>query len=246
MTDRAVRKADAVITVSEHARRKIAATGRVNANHIVSIHSAVAPDLQRVTDPQVLAEVRERYGLMKGFVLADALKNPAVLIRAWQQLSPDLRDGQEVVFFCRHSNPPLPVAQAVKEGTARLLVRPSRADLTALYSMATVFVFPSWIEGFGLPVLEAMRCGAPVISSDRGSLPEVVGDAALLMDAEDDTALAGYLTAVFSQPEVAESLRIKGSERSALFSWERAASQVLDIYSHVVSASPLVLRYVRA
>jgi glycosyltransferase involved in cell wall biosynthesis len=91
-----------------------------------------------------------------------------------------------------------------------------------------------------------MRCGAPVISSDRGSLPEVVGDAALLMDAEDDTALAGYLTAVFSQPEVAESLRIKGSERSALFSWERAASQVLDIYSHVVSASPLVLRYVRA
>ncbi len=97
---------------------------------------------------------------------------------------------------------------------ARVIVRPSRPQLLALYSLCDVFVFPSWIEGFGLPVLEAMACGAPVIASDRGSLPEVVGNAAFVCDAEDYAGIAAHLAMLLTQPEVAALQRQKGYMRA--------------------------------
>jgi glycosyltransferase involved in cell wall biosynthesis len=167
--------------------------------------------------------------LTKPFVLADALKNPAVLTRAWRRLPAEVRAGWEIVFFARRE--PLPVVrEAVAAGVARLLERPSRADLIGLYSLAGVFVFPSWIEGFGMPLLEAMSCGAPVIASDRGAIPEVTGGAALLMDAEDDAALALHLVAVLASPAESQRLRMLGYARAAHFSWPRTAEKILDGY----------------
>jgi len=111
-----------------------------------------------------------------------------------------------------------------------LLVRPSRADLVALYNLADLFVFPSWYEGFGIPIIEAMACGTPVIASDRYSIPEVAGEAALIMDAEDDERLAEYLVRVLTVPGEAERLRSQGYQRAADFSWEHTADIVLDAY----------------
>jgi glycosyltransferase involved in cell wall biosynthesis len=196
----------------------------------VPVPHAPTPDLRRVEDPARLAAVRQRHGLTRPFVLADALKNPAVLIRAWGRLPAEFRERYQMVFFCRRPDPLPVIRQAEAAGHARLLVRPSREDLIALYSQAQVFVFPSWIEGFGLPVLEAMTCGAPVIASDRGSIPEVAGEAALLIDAEDDAALAARLAQVLGDPAEAARWQARGFARAALFSWRGTAQSILDAY----------------
>lgn len=122
------------------------------------------------------------------------------------------------------------------EGHARLLIRPSREDLIVLFSNAQAFVFPSWIEGFGLPILEAMTCGAPFIGSDRGSIPEVAGNAGLIVDAEDDATLAHHLQTLLTNPAEQERLRQLGYTRSAQFSWRRTAEGILACYEQVVNS----------
>ncbi len=226
----AVRRAHLLVTVSEYARQQIARYSGFAVDRIVAVHHAPTPDLRRVTDPARLAEVRARLAVPERFVLADGIKNPGVLVRAWRRLPEALRAGRQMVFFSRRPDPPAVIHEAVAAGQARLLIRPSREDLIALYSQTEVFVFPSWIEGFGLPILEAMTCGAPVIASTRGSIPEVAGGAALLMDAEDDAALAAHLTRLLPDPAEADRLRALGFARAAQFDWGKTAGRLLESY----------------
>ena len=213
----AARRADQILTISDYSRREIARYSDFDLGRIVPIPHGVSTDIQPVEDESRLAQIRDRYGLRIPFIMADALKNPGVILRAWPLLPPEIREQVQIVFFCRRSDPLPVIRQAVADGYAHLLIRPPFEDLVALYSMAKAFVFPSWIEGFGMPVLEAMTCGAPVIASDRGSIPEVAGEAALLMDAEDEAALARHLTAVLSNPVEAERLRQLGFAHAAQF-----------------------------
>ncbi|MEO7911885.1 MAG: glycosyltransferase family 1 protein [Roseiflexaceae bacterium] len=231
----ALRRADALLTVSAHAGRQIARHSGFDARRIFAVPHAPTPDLRRIDDPATIADVRRRFELPQQFVLADALKNPAALIYAWRRLSPELRERRRIVFFSRHANPPAIVQAAATAGDALLLIRPGREDLIALYSMAEAFVFPSWIEGFGIPVLEAMTCGAPVIASDRGSIPEVAGGAALLADAEDYNALARHIALVLGNPAEARQLRERGFARAAQFSWRNTAQQILASYQSVIA-----------
>jgi glycosyltransferase involved in cell wall biosynthesis len=233
----ALRRADLVLTVSAHAGRAIARLSGFDFKKIVPVPHAPAPDLRRIVDPESLARVRARYGVTGPFVLADALKNPAVLVRAWPLVPLAQRDGKQIVFFSRRSDPLPIVREAVASGQARLLLRPPRADLIALYSMAEAFVFPSWIEGFGLPLLEAMACGAPVIASDRGSIPEVAGGAALLVDADDPAMLAGQITLLLGRSDEARRLRERGFERAAQFSWRKTAERILESYERATNGS---------
>ncbi len=229
MSRAAVRQAHGILTVSEHARRDILRYCRVDPELITAIHHAPAPDLRPVHDPEAQATVRERYDLQRPYVLADGLKNPAVIVRAWRRLPDAIRSSYTIVFFARHQ--PLPIVhEAVAAGYARLLLRPPREDLITLFSMAEAFVFPSWIEGFGIPILEAMTCGAPVIASDRGAIPEVAGDAALICDAEDDQTLARLITRVLRDREEAERLRNLGYARASQFSWRSTAERTLAQY----------------
>jgi glycosyltransferase involved in cell wall biosynthesis len=101
--------------------------------------------------------------------------------------------------------------------------------------MAEVFVFPSWFEGLGLPPLEAMLCGTPVIASDRGSIPEVTGGAALLIDAEDEHALAKHLIRVLTDQSEAQRLRQMGFMRSKMFSWTQIGGRMLEIYAQTAA-----------
>ncbi|MGB9631821.1 MAG: glycosyltransferase family 4 protein [Chloroflexaceae bacterium] len=229
MSRAAVRRARGILTVSEHARRDILRYCRIDPERITAIYHAPTPDLRPVRDPEIQAAVRERYDLRLPFVLADGLKNPAVIVRAWRRLPDEMRSKCTIVFFARHQ--PLPIVQeAVAAGYARLLLRPPREDLITLFSMAQAFVFPSWIEGFGIPILEAMTCGAPVIASDRGAIPEVAGGAALICDAEDDRTLASLLTRVLGDPNEAERLRALGYTRAGQFSWRATAERTLASY----------------
>jgi glycosyltransferase involved in cell wall biosynthesis len=235
MTLASLRRAHLLLTVSSHAQREIAHRSGFAIERIVPVPHAPTPDLRRIEDTAVLNDVRQRYTLAHPFVLADALKNPSTLVRAWRLLPDELRQGRRIVFFSRQPTPPPVVNEAVAAGEAHLLVRPPREDLIALYSMADAFVFPSWIEGFGIPVLEAMVCGAPVIASDRGAIPEVAGDAALIADAEDAQTVAKHIALVLQSPSEAQKLRARGYARAAQFSWRNTAQRILEGYHQAMN-----------
>ncbi|WP_028459479.1 glycosyltransferase family 1 protein [Chloroflexus sp. Y-396-1] len=241
---RMLHHADLLLTVSEHAKQDILRYCRFDPQRIIPIPHAPTSDMHRIGDETILAAVRRRYGIDRPFVLADALKNPGVLVRAWRRLPASLRQSHRIIFFSRHPEPLPIVFEAVERDDALLLINPPRPDLIALYSMAEVFVFPSWFEGFGIPVLEAMTCGAPVIVSDRGPLPEVAGGAALVMDAEDDTTLAGYLERLLTNPAEITYWRERGFARAARFSWRKTAQRILESYEqalHTAIYAPGVL-----
>ena len=114
----------------------------------------------------------------------------------------------------------------------------SETDLPALYSGAICFVYPSYFEGFGLPPLEAMKCGAPVIVGNRTSLPEVVGDAGLLVDPFDEAEIASALARLIDNPDLRDKLRVKGLKRADKFNWHDTARRTLDVYKQVARARP--------
>jgi len=115
----------------------------------------------------------------------------------------------------------------------------SKAQLRSLYNQAAVFVFPSLYEGFGLPTLEAMACGCPVVSSNVTSLPEVVGDAAIQVDPDSTAKLAEAIDAVIVRPELARELRAKGLRRASMFSWRKTAEQTRGVYGEAVASKRL-------
>ncbi len=119
------------------------------------------------------------------------------------------------------------------EKKVRFLGRVSELELITLYSMADVFAFPSFFEGFGVPPLEAMACGAPVITSNTSSLPEVVGDAALLIDPYNTSELAQAMIRLLEDEKLREELQQKGYARAQLFTWPKSASKMLSVYQQL-------------
>jgi len=113
------------------------------------------------------------------------------------------------------------------------------SDLPALYSSALCFVYPSYFEGFGLPPLEAMKCGAPVVVGNRTSLPEVVGDAGLTVDPFDVDAIAGAIRRLLNDSALRAELSQKGEERASAFTWRETARQTLQIYQDVARSATL-------
>ncbi len=235
LTRLTVRRAARVITVSNFSADNISeiSQGKIAQNRIKVIYSAASAQFRPLPDPAVLAHARARLDLPPSFVLADGLKNPGVILRAWERLPASLRADTQLIFFSRRANL-LPVAeQAIARGQARLLLRPGEDDLIALYNLARIFLFPSWIEGFGLPILEAMACGAPVIASDRSAIPEIGGEAALYHDAEDDATLARYIERLLTSPAESARRRASGFEQARRFSWSRTAQEILSTYHEV-------------
>jgi len=234
-TRRALREADAVITVSDDARHDIARrSGRPDGSMAV-IHEAAADEFTVIGDAAALREAQARFELGNLVVLADGIKNPQAAIDAFLALPGDLRGEAQLVFFSREATPRPPVAQAMRLPGIRFLARPSTADLVLLMNTAAVFVFPSWYEGFGLPLVEAMRCGTPVVASSRGSIPEVVGGAGLLFDLETPDVFAGHLRSVLASPAVRSDLRARSLARAAAFSWQATAGRTVEVYRRALA-----------
>ncbi len=230
-----VRRADVVATVSESARREILRRSGLPEDRVIAVRYGPSSIFRRIEDRAALEAVRARLNVQRPFLLADAIKNPDVIARAWRRLPEVLRATHQMLFFSRVSEPPAAVKEMVVAGQAQVLIRPSRSDLVALYNLAEGFLFPSLYEGLGLPPLEAMRCGAPVIASDRGSIPEVVGDAGLLIDAEDDAALAAHITRLLQDRSFHRELQRRGFARAEEFSWPKPADRMLDVYRYALS-----------
>jgi len=183
--------------------------------------------------------VKTRCGLQRGdFVLATGgaqpRKNIVRVIEAFGRV-PELRERIHLVVVGGLERG----GDALYEATARAglqsaVVFPGHVppeDLRALYSACTMFVFPSLYEGFGMPVLEAMACGAPVICSNTSALPEVAGGAAILVEPTSVEAIAAAMAKVLSNKDVRDELRHAGLARAKTFTWERAARELLEVYA---------------
>ncbi len=232
-----MRRAAAVITVSQHARQEIIARYGLPTDKVAVTYEAAGEQFRPTADPSLRPRLdlpaQAPYFLALGNL--QPRKNIGRLIEAFAQArqAPELADVHLVVAgkaLWRESEIYAAVWQAGLTGAVHFPGYIAEADLPALYSSALAFVYPSLYEGFGLPPLEAMACGAPVICANVASLPEVVGDAALTVAPTDVPALAAALRQVAASPALRMQLRQRGEARAAQFSWRRCAEQTLEIY----------------
>jgi len=238
------KRANRILSLSEHTRCDIIETYRVNASRVAAIPLAAPEHFAPVDDNRELQRVRDNYGIDGDYILSvgsiQPRKNLARLIRAYALLRgdgptdklPKLVLAGKCAWLYDETLRTLDET-GLKEAVVLTGYVPE-ADLPALYSGALCFVYPSYFEGFGLPPLEAMKCGAPVIVGNRTSLPEVVGDAALLVDPFDTEAIAAAIKQVLKDSELREQLSLKGRERATAFSWRETARKTLMVYEQVI------------
>lgn len=239
---RLVRRADAIIAVSQSTKSDLSAQYGIPEARISVIRSGIAERFAALSrnDPALLL-VKERYGLPYRFILSlgtfEPRKNIVALIRAYEALM-DLKhpvlSRYHLVLAGTRGWKCEDVYQAIEQSPHRdkIIVTGfvDDADKPALYSLASVFVYPSLYEGFGFPPLEAMACGVPVIASHSASLPEVVGDAGIMIDPYRPDELFRALDETLRDQELLQSLRTRGLARAASFSWQETARRTLDLF----------------
>lgn len=240
----AVAAADLVAAVSSETRRTLIEHFATPPEKIALVPNGIRPYLRRVSDPLLLDAVRHKYGLRSPLVLGvgtlEPRKNHLGLIKAFHKAASSANKAARPAMLAiaggtgwLYDETRQVVADLKLEKKVRFLGRVSDLELMLLYSLADVFVFPSFYEGFGVPPMEAMACGAPVVTSNTSSLPEVVGDAALLVDPRDTGAIAQAMLRVIGSPQLQEELRQKGYERARGFTWEHSARKMLSLYTQV-------------
>ncbi|MBD0372846.1 MAG: glycosyltransferase family 4 protein [Pyrinomonadaceae bacterium] len=243
---RTVRRAAHIITSSEFSRRDIIDTYRIAPERVTVTHAAAAP----MFAPSVNAEierVRARYKIEGDYILAvgsiQPRKNLARLLEAYSGLLRARGQAKlpRLVLVGKRAWLYEETLRSVNLlGLASNVVFTGyvpEQDLPPLYSGALCFVYPSYFEGFGLPPLEAMRCGAPVITGNRTSLPEVVGDAGLMVDPFDTQAIAKAIARVVDDAALRQDLRELGMKRATLFDWRETARLTLNAYERAVDAA---------
>jgi glycosyltransferase involved in cell wall biosynthesis len=240
---RSVARAEAIITGSEFTRREILDWFGLPPERVVTIWHGVDPRFAPVDDEAVHVRVRARYHLPTRFLLfvgiASPRKNIDRLVRAFGDLSDDERGDAHLLLAgpAGWKNAALEAAIAASPVASRIrhLGVVADADLPALYELAAGVANLSSREGFGLPALEALACGAPLVCADRTSFPEVVGDAAWLVDPDDGAAVTRALATVLAGGADVEARRARGLVRARAFTWERAAAATLAVYRRVVA-----------
>ncbi len=243
----AARRAAAILTDSHSSKKDIVRLLRVPAERVLVVHLAANEAFKPVLERATLRDVRRKYGLPEEYVLYlggfDQRKNLETLIAAYADMGADVTNKTGLVVAGRLPTrdsdffpDPRPVVE--RWGLQEKVVFTGwvqEEDKPALYSGATLFVFPSLYEGFGLPVLEAMSCGTAVIASNSTSLPEITGDAALLVDPGDAEGLAAAMTRLLESATRREELALRGLQRARLFSWQETVAQTLDAYRSVAA-----------
>ncbi len=240
-TKRSTWKARKVITVSEYSAHDIATLYDLPREKIVVVYNGVSDDFRPLSDLPAVAQLRQRFGWQTNrFILfaggADPRKNHRTLLEAYAMRAAELQSHCLVMV----GNPTHRFGDI--QDTVKRLELDDRVvcvghlsvdELRVLYAHADVFTFPSLYEGFGMPVLEAMACGTPVITSTTTSLPEVAGEAAMLVDPQSPEQLANALVRVLHNASLRDELRAKGLERAKQFTWERAARETLSVYREI-------------
>jgi glycosyltransferase involved in cell wall biosynthesis len=243
------RTAARVLASSEYTRRDLIATYGISPELITVTSLAAPPHFEPITVATELERVRQTYGISGEYILSvgsiQPRKNLPRLIAAYARLRGDGPKGKlpQLVLVGKrawlYDETIRTIADLRVSESVILTGYVPEADLPALYSGALCFVYPSYFEGFGLPPLEAMKCGAPVIVGNRTSLPEVVADAGLLVDPFDVAQISEAILSLIEDSNLRTKLRLKGLERARRFSWQATARQTLETYRQAVGQSGL-------
>lgn len=245
LVPRSVRAAKQVITDSDSAKRDLLAEYRLPADKVTVTYYAAGPQFRSIADPMQLENVRAKYNTSERFILTvgnlQPRKNIERLVAAFAQAKQEYHLPHRLVIVGQTQWRGSAVAAAVQaQGLASEVLLTGYVpdeDLIGLYSAAEIFVYPSLYEGFGLPVLEAMACGAPVIASNIGPLPEITGGAARLVDPYQVDDIACALGELGNNAVLRAQRREAGLARATKFSWTRTAEQTLEVYKRAVNSN---------
>ncbi len=213
-------------------------------DRLAVIHNGVGAHFQRQSTEDTRRVLADKYGLRDPFVLSvarlQARKNIPRILQAFDRFRKESRSELKLVLAGKKSW----TSEEVNPLIDSLGLRPHivelgyvpHADLPFLYSGAAMLVFPSLWEGFGLPVIEAMACGTPVVTSNVSSLPEVAGGAAVLVDPNSVDEISDGMRRILDDGALREDLCARGRKRAEAFTWERTARQTLDVYARAIEA----------
>ncbi|HEV2905144.1 MAG TPA: glycosyltransferase family 1 protein [Pyrinomonadaceae bacterium] len=237
---RTARHAAQILTLSEFSRRDVIETYGIDPDRVAVTPAAAPAHFRPATNETHLRRIRATYGIERDYILAlgsiQPRKNLVRLINAYSSLWKERQNlaMPQLVIAGKRGWLEGETMRAAELSAAAHDIRFTgyvvEADLPKLFSGAMCFAYPSYFEGFGLPVLEAMQCGTPVIAGNRTSLPEVAGDAAVLVDPFDETVIANALRNLIENPDRRADLRVKGIERAKRFSWQQTARLTLQAY----------------
>jgi len=236
------KRANAIITVSRHSRQDILRILQVPPERVFVIYEAPSHVFCPLPSKEMIKKVKQRYRIQNRFILAlgglDPRKNTNRTLQAFKDFSEQSKnDYQLVIVGLPRSGQRLFSRTAMEIGITEKVIFTGfvpEEDLVALYNGADVFLYPSLYEGFGLPVLEAMACGTPVIASTAGSIPEIAGESALLIEPKDVEALALAIEQVVTDQTLRHALIARGFEHVKKFSWEKAVRELLAVYEKVM------------
>ncbi len=242
----AARGASLILTDSDASRQDILRHLRIPEDRVRTIYLAADPKFSDHVDPIDSAALRRNYDLPEDYVLYlggfDARKNIETLLQVytWTQdtlgesyplvIAGELPDRRDAVF----QDPRVIAKQIDVESVVRFIGPVAEEDKVALYQQARAFLYPTLYEGFGLPALEALACGVPVIGSNASSVPEIVGDAGVLVDPKDARAMAGALIAICTEEPLHDELSERALRQAEKFSWEKCARETVLAYEDVL------------
>lgn len=240
---RVLQEADAILTVSHFSKQQIVERLGIRTDKVAVVYGGVSGVFRRVEDESRLLATRQKYEIGPDYFLfvgtINCRKNPVGLLRAFQlQGARSRNSGLQLVFCGKLGIGSEEFLREVSERgltqNVRILHSVSDSELAELMSGCRALVLPSLGEGFGLPVAEAMACGAPVICGNQCAMREVAGDAAIAIDPTDVAQLAEAMERIVSDAQLAHSLRHRGMERARQFTWQRTAERVLELYEHLM------------
>ena len=240
---RVVKKADKIITVSNFERNRIKDFFNIDDDKIVAIYNGVGAHFKPIDDKKLLEEIKKKYSLPDKYMFflgnTDPKKNTKGVLQAYSQFVKQNGDEVKLLMLDFDETELKKLLTEIKAPELRknifLAGYVVNTDLPAFYNMAELFLYPSLRESFGIPMLEAMACGVPVITSNTSSMPEVAGDSALIIDPYKPSEICNAIEKLLSDNDLKNSLVEKGLNRAEKFSWENMARQNLELYKSVLS-----------
>jgi glycosyltransferase involved in cell wall biosynthesis len=236
------RKSSAVISVSQETTDNFNRTLKLPAGKIQTIYFAPARHFKRIADPAALQQVRARYQLPNKFILTltkrkgAGRKNLGQVFKAYACYHERTQTPHKLVIGGKDCHLFRDEYAIPKDGYGNDILFPGwidQVDMPAVFSLADLFLYPSNLEAFPIPLTEAMACGTPILTSNVNGLKEIAGDAALLTDPSDTERIANGIDRILSDSELRESLSRKGLERSSRFSWDLCAKSTLALFERV-------------
>lgn len=234
-------KSDLVVTISEFTKKRIVELYNIPIEKIRVINPGIESDVFKPLPSTEIKEVINKYGVNKKYILytgtLEPRKNIAGIIRAYRALPDSLKNEYQLVLAGSTGWKNKELEKEESMISPKYLIKTGyidEKDLPALYSGASLFVFPSFYEGWGMPVQEAMACGVPVITANNSSLPEAGGNAAHYIDAEKPATITAAMVKILNDPKLAQEMREKGIIYTKKFTWEKSAKQLSEAIETVM------------